>query len=125
MASRDPRIGTQLAEYLIEGLLGRGGMGMVYLAEHIHLGKKVAVKVLPPEYARDAAFRKRFEREARLAASLEHPNIVPVTDAGEADGERPPPAAAGSLPAAPTGGRCSCGSWPGRPRPWSFCSSWC
>ncbi|HEX9377859.1 MAG TPA: serine/threonine-protein kinase [Actinomycetota bacterium] len=87
MASPDPRIGTQMAEYHIEGLLGHGGMGVVYLAEHIHLGKKVAVKVLPPEYASDAAFRERFEREARLAASLEHPNIVPVTDAGEADGE--------------------------------------
>jgi serine/threonine protein kinase len=83
----DPRVGTQLAEYRIEGLIGRGGMGVVYLAEHVHLGKRVALKVLPPEYAADQDFRERFEREARLAASLEHPNIVPVTDAGEFDGE--------------------------------------
>jgi serine/threonine protein kinase len=87
MSSPDPRIGSQVAEYRVEGLIGRGGMGVVYSAEHIHLGKKVALKVLPPEYAADEEFRERFEREARLAASLEHPNIVPVTDAGEFDGE--------------------------------------
>ncbi|MFL5799222.1 MAG: serine/threonine-protein kinase [Actinomycetota bacterium] len=76
-----------MAEYRIEALIGRGGMGVVYLAEHVHLGKRVALKVLPPEYATDQDFRQRFEREARLAAALEHPNIVPVTDAGEFEGE--------------------------------------
>ncbi|HEY7280933.1 MAG TPA: serine/threonine-protein kinase [Actinomycetota bacterium] len=85
--SSDLRPGSQIAEYRVERLVGRGGMGVVYLAEHVHLGKRVALKVLPPEYMEDTGFRKRFEREARLAASLEHPNIVPVTDAGEFEGE--------------------------------------
>ncbi len=85
--SSDLRPGSHIAEYRIERLVGRGGMGVVYLAEHVHLGKRVALKVLPPEYMEDPGFRKRFEREARLAASLEHPNIVPVTDAGEFEGE--------------------------------------
>src|SRR6266850_807569 len=85
--SSDLKAGSQLAEYRIERLIGRGGMGVVYLAEHVHLGKRVALKVLPSEYMQDRDFRKRFEREARLAASLEHPNIVPVTDAGEFEGE--------------------------------------
>src|SRR6187551_729785 len=85
--SSDLRPGSHLSEYRIERLIGRGGMGGVYQAEHTHLGKRVALKVLPPEYTKDTAFRERFEREARLAASLEHPNIVPVTDAGEFEGE--------------------------------------
>ena len=85
--STDLRPGSQVAEYRIERLIGRGGMGVVYLAEHVHLGKRVALKVLPTEYMEDPDFRTRFEREARLAASLEHPNIVPVTDAGEFEGE--------------------------------------
>ncbi|HXJ66359.1 MAG TPA: serine/threonine-protein kinase, partial [Actinomycetota bacterium] len=85
--STDLRPGSQVAEYRIERLIGRGGMGVVYQAEHVHLGKHVALKVLPTEYMEDPDFRSRFEREARLAASLEHPNIVPVTDAGEFEGE--------------------------------------
>src|SRR6476469_2596807 len=85
--SSDLQPGSRIAEYTIERLIGRGGMGVVYLAEHQHLGKHVALKVLPAEYAKDDGFRRRFEREARLAASLEHPNIVPVTDAGEYEGE--------------------------------------
>jgi serine/threonine-protein kinase len=85
--SSDLQPGSQLAEYRIERLVGRGGMGVVYQAEHVHLGKRVALKVLPPEYMKDSSFRERFELEARLAASLEHPNIVPVTDAGEFQGE--------------------------------------
>lgn len=83
----DPRIGRTLANYRIDALLGRGGMGVVYLAEHVHLGRKAAVKVLAPEIAGDEAFRDRFVRESRLAAALDHPNIVAVYDAGEADGE--------------------------------------
>lgn len=61
-------------------------MGVVYLAEHVKLARKVALKVLSSELIEDRGFRTRFERESKLAASLDHPNIVPVHDAGEADG---------------------------------------
>jgi serine/threonine protein kinase len=85
--SSDPHLGATLGPYKIESLLGRGGMGRVYLAEHAHLGRRVALKILPPELAeQDESFRQRFLRESRLAASLEHPHIVPVYDAGEAEG---------------------------------------
>jgi streptogramin lyase len=83
----DSRVGTILAEYRIESVLGRGGMGVVYLAEHIRLRRKVALKVLTPDLASDARFRDRFVRESRIAASLEHPNIVPVYEAAEAGNE--------------------------------------
>jgi serine/threonine protein kinase len=79
-------VGTQIQEYRIESVLGRGGQGVVYVAEHVHLGRKVALKVLTPELAEDEGFRQRFVREARLAASLDHPNILDVYDAGEAEG---------------------------------------
>ncbi len=85
MAS-DPRIGTTIAGYRIEAVLGRGGMGVVYLAEQLALSRKVALKVLAPELAEDPKFRDRFLRESRIAASLEDPNILPVYEAGEADG---------------------------------------
>src|SRR6476620_8320067 len=78
--------GSEFAGYRIESVLGRGGMGVIYLAEHIGMGRKVALKVLASDLAQDEAFRERFIRESRLAASLEHPNIVPIYDAGEADG---------------------------------------
>jgi YVTN family beta-propeller protein len=82
----DIRAGSELAGYRVESLIGRGGMGVVYLAEHLRLKRKVALKVLAPELASDERFRERFLVEAELAASLEHPNIVPIHDAGEADG---------------------------------------
>jgi serine/threonine-protein kinase len=82
----DPRIGTELAGFRIESLIGRGGMGVVYLAEQLRYGRKIALKILAPELAVDEAFRERFELEWRTAAKLEHPNIVPVYEAGEADG---------------------------------------
>jgi hypothetical protein len=83
----DPRIGTQLGKYRILELIGRGGMGVVYLAEDSALGRMVALKVLAPEIAEDEKLRERFVRESRLAASLEHSNIVPIYEAGEADGQ--------------------------------------
>jgi predicted Ser/Thr protein kinase len=83
----EERIGTRLAAYRIERLIGRGGMGMVFLAEHVHLGRKVALKILPPDLASDESFRRRFVRESRLAAGIEHPNVIPVYDAGESDGD--------------------------------------
>ena len=82
----DPRIGTELAGFRIESLIGRGGMGVVYLAEQVRYGRKVALKILAPELAADSGFRDRFEQEWRMAAKLEHPNIVPVYEAGEAEG---------------------------------------
>src|SRR5881397_1443557 len=61
-------------------------MGVVYRAQHVHLGRTVALKLLNPELAASEEFRERFIREARAAAELEHPNIVPVYDAGEVEG---------------------------------------
>jgi serine/threonine-protein kinase len=82
--SDDRRIGTELAGYRIENLLGRGGMGVVFLAEDPRLKRKVALKLLIPSLAEDEEFRERFLRESELAASLDHPNIVPIYEAGEA-----------------------------------------
>jgi len=64
--------------YSIDRELGRGGMGVVYLAKEVHLDRLVAIKLLPPERAADPALRERFLREARLAAKLSHPNIIPI-----------------------------------------------
>jgi tRNA A-37 threonylcarbamoyl transferase component Bud32 len=82
----DTRIGTVLAGYRIEERIGRGGMSVVYRADHIRLKRKVALKLLAPELAEDSAFRERFLRESELAASLDHPNVVPIYDAGEVEG---------------------------------------
>ena len=80
-------VGSQLAGYRIEGEIGRGGMGVVYRATEQGLGRPVALKLIAPELAGDASFRERFLRESRLAASIDHPGILPVYAAGEADGE--------------------------------------
>jgi streptogramin lyase/predicted Ser/Thr protein kinase len=82
----DLRAGDLLLGYRVERVLGRGGMGVVYLAQQLVLDRLVALKLLAPELAEDAEFRERFLRESRLAASLDHPNIVPVFDAGEVEG---------------------------------------
>jgi serine/threonine protein kinase len=79
--------GSSFGPYRIESLLGRGGMSVVYLAEDTRLARRVAIKVLAPELAADDAFRSRFVRESQLAAGLDHPNIVPVFEAGEAEGQ--------------------------------------
>ena len=73
-------------EYSIQREIGRGGMGVVYLARDVLLDRDVAIKVLPTHLARDRAARERFLREARLAASLSHPHIVPIHRVGEAGG---------------------------------------
>jgi streptogramin lyase len=80
------RAGDQFAGYVVEGLAGRGGMGFVYRARDPRLGRTVALKVILPALALDDEQRRRFEREWRLAASLEHPGIVPVYGAGEESG---------------------------------------
>src|SRR2546428_12357271 len=64
--------------YSLERELGRGGMGVVYLAREVRLDRPVAIKLLPPELAAHPTLRERFMREARTAAPLAHPNIVPV-----------------------------------------------
>jgi hypothetical protein len=82
-----PDVGTQFAGYRIEGVVGRGGMGVVYRATELSLDRPVALKLIAPEFAGDDSFRERFLRESRLAASIDHPGILPVYAAGEADGE--------------------------------------
>ncbi len=79
--------GTEIAGYRIESMIGRGGMAVVYRAEDLRLGRKVALKLLTPQLVDSEQFRQRFIRESRLAASLDHPNIVPIYEAGEADGQ--------------------------------------
>ena len=83
----DPRVGTELAGYRLDARLGRGGMGVVYRAHDLGLDRNVALKILSPELAEDERFRERFLTESRLAASIDHPNIIPVYDAGEVAGE--------------------------------------
>jgi serine/threonine-protein kinase len=83
----DNRIGAVFAGYRVEALLGRGGMSVVYRGEDLHLHRKVALKLLAPELAHDDRFRERFLRESELAASLDHPNILPVYEAGEVGGQ--------------------------------------
>ena len=82
----DPHLGREIAGYRIEERIGRGGMGVVYRAEHLRLGRRAAIKIIAPELAGSEGFRERFEREARIAASLHHPNVVAVYDAGELEG---------------------------------------
>ena len=84
--SDDPRLDTVIAGYRIEERIGRGGMGVVYRAEHLNLRRRAAIKIIAPDLAESEGFRERFTREARIAAALQHPNIVTVYDAGEVDG---------------------------------------
>jgi serine/threonine-protein kinase len=74
------------AQYQIENEIGRGGMSVVFRARDLRLNRLVAIKVLPPELAHDAAVRSRFTREAQTSAQLSHPNIVPIFDVGEREG---------------------------------------
>jgi serine/threonine-protein kinase len=78
--------GTVLAGYRVESLIGEGATGAVYLAEDLSRGGRVALKLLAPELAQDERFRRRFLRDSRLAASLDHPHIVPTLAFGEEDG---------------------------------------
>ncbi|WP_147448034.1 protein kinase domain-containing protein [Solirubrobacter pauli] len=67
-------------------MAGRGGMGIVYRATQLSLGRPVALKLIAPEHAADSDFRERFQRESRMAAAIDHPNVIPVYEAGEEDG---------------------------------------
>ena len=75
-----------LGAYRLLERIGKGGMGEVYRAQHLRLGREAAVKILPVNLAGDAELLKRFEREAASAASLEHPNIVAIWEYGEQRG---------------------------------------
>jgi serine/threonine-protein kinase len=78
--------GALAGRYSIDRELGRGGMGVVYLAREVHLDRWVAIKLLPPDRAADTTLRERFLREARLAAKLSHPNIIPIHSVEDAGG---------------------------------------
>ena len=75
-----------VAGFQLERPLGRGGMGVVYRARDERLGRWVALKLIAPEFACEETFRARFERECRLAATVDHPNVIPIYEAGEAEG---------------------------------------
>jgi YVTN family beta-propeller protein len=81
-----PAIGTEFAGHRIVAVIGRGGMGVVYRARNVALDRERALKVIAPALSTDPRFRERFKRESRLAASIEHPNVIPVHAAGEEDG---------------------------------------
>ncbi len=81
-------IGTQLGSHEITALLGKGGMGEVYLARDTKLKREVAIKILPDEFSRDPDRVIRFQREAEVLASLNHPNIAAIYDLEEASGSR-------------------------------------
>jgi serine/threonine protein kinase len=81
-----PLAGTQIGPYMVDGLVGRGGMGEVYRARDARLGRDVALKVLPSSYSLDRERLRRFEQEARAAGMLNHPNVLAVYDVGTHDG---------------------------------------
>jgi serine/threonine protein kinase len=80
-----PMVGDEFAGYRVRGVLGRGGMSVVYQAENLRLSSVIALKVLAPELASDDVFRTRFLEESRIAASLNHPNVIPIYDMGSHD----------------------------------------
>ncbi len=85
LAPELPR-GSVFAGCRIEEVIGRGDMGVVYRAEELALERRVALKLIVPEYSSDERFRERFRRESRIAAAIDHPNILPVFDAGDEAG---------------------------------------
>jgi hypothetical protein len=82
----DLPIGSELAGCRVEEILGTGGMGVIYRATDLRLGRPVALKLISADGASDPTLRERFEREARLTAAIDHPNVIPVYGAGEEDG---------------------------------------
>lgn len=81
-----PRVGAEISGYRLERVVARGGMSVVFEADHLRLGRKVAFKILASDLTEDDTFRERFVRESRIAAGLDHPNIIPIYEAGESDG---------------------------------------
>ncbi len=85
MSGAGVSVGDTVAGYRIDAIAGRGGMGVVFKATQLRLGRTVALKAIAPQLAGDPDFRARFQREAQLAASIEHPNVIPVYEADELD----------------------------------------
>jgi serine/threonine-protein kinase len=81
-----PLVGTEFAGYRLRAVLGRGGMSIVYQAENPRLRNLIALKVIAPELADDQVFRTRFREESQIAASLNHPHVIPIHDFGSSDG---------------------------------------
>jgi serine/threonine protein kinase len=81
-----PEVGHEFAGYLLKSIIGRGAMSVVYEADHPRLGNGIALKVLAAEVAADDIFRRRFLDESRIAASMNHPHVIPIYDVGESDG---------------------------------------
>jgi serine/threonine-protein kinase len=81
-----PLVGEEFAGYRLTAVLGRGGMSIVFRAENPRLGNVIALKVLDPSLATDDVFRTRFLEESRIAASMNHPNVIPIHDMGSSDG---------------------------------------
>jgi Protein kinase domain len=79
--------GDVIGGYRLDEQVGRGGMGVVFRATHIALERQGAVKLIAPELAANEEFRRRFQRESRVAASIDHPNVIPIFDAGEDEGQ--------------------------------------
>ncbi len=79
-------LGTTIGGYRLESVAGRGGMGVVYRAIQLRLNRPVALKVIAPDLAEDPGFRERFAHESEIAASIDHPNAIPVYEAGEHEG---------------------------------------
>jgi hypothetical protein len=85
MTPQLPLVGEEFAGYRLRAVLGRGGMSVVYEAENPRLGSVIALKVLSPELSTDDMFRARFLKESRIAASLNHPNVIPIFDTGPSE----------------------------------------
>ena len=79
--------GTVVGGYRVDEIVGRGGMGIVYRATDVLLERLVALKLIAPELAQDPSFRTRFLREVKSVLSINHPNVIPVYNAGEEDGD--------------------------------------
>ncbi len=82
----DLTVGATFAGCRLEAVAGRGGMGIVYRATQLALDRRVALKAMTPDLAQDAEYRERFQRESHIAASIDHPNVIPVYEAGELEG---------------------------------------
>src|SRR3954471_22346040 len=85
-ASHELRPGEEFAGHRIESVLGRGGMGVVYRVVDLRLNRAVALKLITPALSADEDFRRRFQRESQLAASVRQQNVVTIYQAGEAEG---------------------------------------